>query len=130
MSERNNRLNDAEQSFDIERPYEVQARRVKRRLTMADVPGPERILLAENSQRVGLLIYNDTGVSILIAFDNEAATEDNFSTKIGAYSEKPFEAANLKNLYKGQITYNPESATTGTIMVTEFIKVEERVREL
>ena len=83
-----------------------------------------RVLLGENKNRVGFLIYNGSSNSIYLAFDPRAAQEGFYSTQIGANSE--WEPSDTAKYYTGEITWNPASAGNGTIQVTEFVMQKRR----
>lgn len=79
--------------------------------------------VAANADRVNVLIYVDTSVSLLVALSDLDATSNHFSVMIGAQSYENL--ARLIGDYKGRITlaWDGGAPGSGKAMITELSAV-------
>ena len=76
-------------------------------------------LLGVNKYRVGWMMYNNSPNTIYVLLGANSANEDNFTMEIGAYSSWVYQPTT--GCYTGTVTYNPNVAGAGSVMVTELV---------
>jgi len=90
-------------------------------------PGSRNLLLAEEDRRVNYHVYNKSGATIYIADSSQRATEEHFTTEVGANSG--YAPDNNVHPYKGDVTFKPAVSTTSNsdyLLVTEYILVKDK----
>lgn len=80
------------------------------------------LLLEENELRTGILIFNATSTVLYVLFSNKGqeASERSFSLSLAA--QQSWDSRGFSDFYTGKVLYKLDSATSGFVMVTEFIK--------
>jgi hypothetical protein len=78
-------------------------------------------LLAENNQRAGAIIHNDTDKRLVLGFGSMTVGENNFTVYLskGDMYETAF---GFKGIIKA---YSPAAVSSGNVLVTEFIDVRK-----
>lgn len=111
-----------------EQPYRIVTRQSRITFTIADGDTGEKVLLSENKNRVGFILYNASNSILRLLYGTSPATAERYSTKIGADTEYPF-FPDKDNIYTGPVMINPDAPANGTVVVTEFERQNLRTRD-
>ncbi|MCH8567621.1 MAG: hypothetical protein LAT67_05130 [Balneolales bacterium] len=84
------------------------------------------LLLDANPRRVGVMIYNNTGSEVYVLLsENQDADSLFFSYAIPQKSQDTT-LFDIRNVWKGRITYQIKDQASGSLHVTEFIDKNRR----
>lgn len=112
---------------DLKPGYTVRANIIRRTFDSSMATDKPELLLGQNTNRIGFIVYNQSSNSVYLAYDSRAATSTFYSVQIGGNSS--YEPEGAARLYTGEITFNQSVAGDGVLVVTEFVKVKPRGRK-